>query len=690
MANYLLQCVSIISLALMWMGVVQGAPPEGAASSAGGKAAQTAERAIERYPVLTIPVTDIMEVSPPQSPTKRRDWREVERTLEQLRQARKDFGQPCNELHAYYSQIADPKFTSATNYAQHLEQLNRWREEIPDSAAALTVAALANVHYAWQARGGGTADKVTGNGWVLFATRIKQARDLIEEALRLGARDGEAHRVRINVALGEGGSKPQVYSWLEAGRKFDPTYYPMYEQMAIYLLPRWHGEVGEVEKFASDLRETLPGDIGLEAMARVALSVHSYGEPTMYGDALCFGRFDHDLLVRAAETLCKRHPEAPRFAHFAALCAMVAQDHEAAQRIRPMLTRFNADHKIWLWEQSYNHFWAWSGAAENPAGETNRAWATQSACAGIAFGSDDRHVWCAQQFGKTSVNLMNVRTGALDFALPHPGGSVNALAVDNERRWVVTAAWRGKFIGWSFYDLRAGIEPLNHATAEKCDAVAIHPKLPRVYWTESRMLHSWDVADQKPGPDVPLPEIARKIRFSPDGNLMAVDMRRVVVYDTANGNLKYELPYAAAQPRPEIDCKNLLGIDSEGRVLVHAVMLGQSPSKVPVVRFAADGSSWEAVIPDARSSESYLSPDGRLLAVARVPDVGPFPIDVWDLGSGQKIKRLSGHWNRVGHVEFSGDGQKLASIGRTADVIKIWSLQDVVELNTSAAKGAKQ
>src|SRR5205814_514060 len=117
------------------------------------------------------------------------------------------------------------------------------------------------------------------------------------------------------------------------------------------------------------------------------------------------------------------------------------QDHPAAQRIRPLLTRFNADHKIWLWQNSYNHFWAWSGAADSPASEQNSVWATQAGCSGIAFGPDPQHIWCAQQFGRTAVNLLNVRTGEIDFGLEHPGGTVNAMAVDHEKRWVVMAAF---------------------------------------------------------------------------------------------------------------------------------------------------------------------------------------------------------------------------------------------------------
>jgi len=332
----------------------------------------------------------------------------------------------------------------------------------------------------------------------------------------------------------------------------------------------------------------------------------------------------------------------------------------------------------------------WAGAAESPTSEDNWVWSTQAGCAGIAFGLDQKHVWCAQQVGKSAVNYMNVRTGELEWGLPHPGGAVNALAVDRERKWVVFSAYRGKLVGWRLHHLYTASEPIDHPTAEKCDALAIHPKLPRIYWTESKMLRSWDIVADKPGPEIELPAVARKIRFSPDGKLMGVDMTRVVVYDAETGHMKYELPHAAMQPRPEFNCKWLLAIDDEGRVIVHATTIGQQPTKVPVLRFAADGTSWETLIPDARSSESYISDDRRLLAVARFPDAGPQPIEVWDLESGKRIKRFDGHWNRVRQMSFSADGRRLASVGVQADAIKIWSLDDVVELNVPFTKSANQ
>ncbi len=49
-----------------------------------------AEQAAERYPVVTVPMIQMMDLPPPSPVSKRLDWHEVERTLRTVRQTRKE------------------------------------------------------------------------------------------------------------------------------------------------------------------------------------------------------------------------------------------------------------------------------------------------------------------------------------------------------------------------------------------------------------------------------------------------------------------------------------------------------------------------------------------------------------------------------------------------------------------------
>jgi hypothetical protein len=653
-----------------------------AATTAGAKTAPAnptasrrapAEQTEQRLPVTTFPETSLMKLSPPAPASTQVEWREAERLLAQLRTQRKEFGTSYGELRTLYAQLAEPKWSGSNDHRQHLDQLARWQTEFPDSTAPLVVAANANIKFAWEARGSGTANKVTENGWQLFATRIGEAHRLLAKAIQMGAPDGEAYRAMITVAMAESQPRKQTQSWLEAGSKLDPTYFSIYEAMATYLLPRWHGDPGDVEQFVSDLVEMLPGDDGLEAAARVALYVHGY--EGIYGETLSFGRYDRELLVRAAETMLYRHPDSERVAQFAALCALAAQDHQAAQRIRPSLARFQADHKVWLWENSFKQFRTWSSTAENPTGEENWVWASQGGLPRVVFGRDSKHVWSPQQFGRIGAALINVKTGYLESSLLHPGGAVNGIAIDHQRDWIAISAWRDKLVGWLLFEGAGSAAPLIHVTAQKCDSLAIQPKKPFVFWTEGTVLRSWNVDTRKPGITIDLPAAARRLAFSPDGSVLAVDINRILLCDPEAGTIKAELAHAGMNPKPPIDAKWLLGVDDAGRVL--ATALSGQPVKVPVVRFAADGATWETLIPDVRAQNSWLSTSGKLIAVARFPTTGPSGIDVWELESAQMIKHFAGHWNRIADIAFSPDGKKLASVGAAADAIKIWSLTDV-------------
>src|SRR5688572_8445166 len=90
------------------------APPKETPPASGAQARTPAENAAERYPVATIPVTDVMDLPPPQPASKKLNWREAERTLGRLRQTRKDSGLSYGELRSLYLQLADPKWSNTT------------------------------------------------------------------------------------------------------------------------------------------------------------------------------------------------------------------------------------------------------------------------------------------------------------------------------------------------------------------------------------------------------------------------------------------------------------------------------------------------------------------------------------------------------------------------------------------------
>ena len=65
-----------------------------------------------------------------------------------------------------------------------------------------------------------------------------------------------------------------------------------------------------------------------------------------------------------------------------------------------------------------------------------------------------------------------------------------------------------------------------------------------------------------------------------------------------------------------------------------------------------------------------FSPDGRFLASGSQDQT----VRLWEVPTGQSLKTLSGHTNKVWSVVFSPDGRLLAS-GSADATIKLWDIQ---------------
>jgi hypothetical protein len=641
-----------------------------------GEGALGQARQASRRPIQTMPAGEMLQRIPPAPVTREPSWRYVEQLFDAIRKRRRDWGENFLTLSNDYAHLATPESTGSKSMEEHLKHLEKWRTEIPDSATARVVAAKALTQFAWEARGGGPAAVVTEQGWKLFAERIAEAHRLLDEAIALGVKDGEAYARLMQIGYAQSQPREDVDKWLAAGMKLDPTYFTMYTEMSTYLLPRWSGEEGDIEQFASEVARKLPGENGLEAFAWIAFSVQQY--ESGWGETLCRGEYDYETLVKGAEVMLKRHRNLPRVAHFAALCATMAQDHAAARRIRPLVGEFKREDNIWVWENGLLTFRNWSGAAENPEGEENWVFAGLTGNPGIAFGNERRHVWVAQQFGQSAVNLMNVRTGGIELALPSPGGVVNGFAYDPGRSWVLYSAWTGPFTGWMLWDLSGRLPPIEHATTEKCSALAMHPRRPIVYWAEGQKVHSWDVEADAAGPIIETKEHAHHLKFSADGSLLAVNQR---VFDAASGKLNYSLAPNAGERPTGVHVLTIDAIDDEGRAWVIGKTSLTKDAKACLVRFSADGKTFETLLDDLGWVRGRLSPDRKLLATVgnRENGAAVSRIDVWNIAARKRVKQFDGHWNSIAELAFSPDSSKLASIAVFADKVKIWPLDGLAD-----------
>ena len=148
---------------------------------------------------------------------------------------------------------------SENDWTSQLVRLQRWTAQRPDSITARVALAGAQLQYAWRARGGGYADKVTEDGWRVFQQRAGMAAKTLMDASSLPAKCPEWFLTAQLIARAMGQSKEMQTAIFEKAIAFEPDYQYFYRAQAETLMPKWEGEEGEMAVFAGHVADTIGG-----------------------------------------------------------------------------------------------------------------------------------------------------------------------------------------------------------------------------------------------------------------------------------------------------------------------------------------------------------------------------------------------------------------------------------------------
>ena len=108
------------------------------------------------------------------------------------------------------------------------------------------------VHYAWEARGGGYADTVTGEGWKLFNDRLSEADRELTRAWELDPTHPRAPTTMLVVEKGLRGDRDEMEKWFRRAMDANPDNYDACSQKLEFLLPRWHGSHRDMIAFGRE------------------------------------------------------------------------------------------------------------------------------------------------------------------------------------------------------------------------------------------------------------------------------------------------------------------------------------------------------------------------------------------------------------------------------------------------------
>jgi hypothetical protein len=175
------------------------------------------------------------------------------------------------KLHAIYNGLEKPLLhATEEDWRAHMDLLQRWVSTKPESIAARIALAESYISYGEDARGPGFADTVSESGWKLLAERTAKAKQILEEASTLSAKDPEWYAAMQQLALHQGWDISARQTLLEQAVRFEPAYYYYYRFHANSIQPKWGGEEGEVARFLQKTTDQIGEDAGNIVYFRVA------------------------------------------------------------------------------------------------------------------------------------------------------------------------------------------------------------------------------------------------------------------------------------------------------------------------------------------------------------------------------------------------------------------------------------
>jgi hypothetical protein len=212
-----------------------------------------------------------------------------------------------------------------------------WRRAVADPLMAELVEAMIFQQWAWTARGGGTSNEVTGQGWYLFRHRSEMAAAALKSIESSGDSTPVWHDLSLDVALDLSEEKAKIREIFDRGIARFPSYQPLLSGMLRTLMPRWNGSYEEVDRFIVEMADRGNNDQDLSLYAR------------LYWDYFVLEQDDCNIFVDANATwtnldlgfadLVKSHPRSDYLLNAYAVMACQIHDREKYAELRPEVGR---------------------------------------------------------------------------------------------------------------------------------------------------------------------------------------------------------------------------------------------------------------------------------------------------------------------------------------------------------------
>lgn len=213
--------------------------------------------------------------------------------------------------------VLNPRPGSVEDWDALEHEVLQWTKNRSDSSMARIMYAQVIVARAWSIRGSKYASEVPENAWKPFRDQLIRAQQYLEGEKGIASRDPTYYSLQLNIAKGLGGDSLLAKTIFDDGMNHFPGFYPMYFGMLEYLLPKWHGSPGEIERFAREATQRARNIEGEGMYARI----YWYAAQIDFDDALFWTSFARWEQMRLGfEDVISRYPDQwniQNFSHFA-------------------------------------------------------------------------------------------------------------------------------------------------------------------------------------------------------------------------------------------------------------------------------------------------------------------------------------------------------------------------------------
>jgi Domain of unknown function (DUF4034) len=273
---------------------------------------------------------------------------------DQLRKTKARYASGMWRISAFYQELEVERRAPPDVWKTQQQTLERWIVQRPQSITARVALADFLTKYAWQARGADWANKVTPEGWDLFAERLSAATKVLGDARSLETKDPHWWFVAQTVALGQGWDRATYERLFAEAIAFEPEYHHCYCSKARFLLPKWYGQPGEWEQFAME-SAARPGGPGPAIYARIVDSVT--GD---YTDIFHESGASWEQTRAGFELLVSQYPDSGKLlVDFLRLAAVATDTQCGAQIFAKIGTRY--DPRLWINGYEVMGLQSWSG-----------------------------------------------------------------------------------------------------------------------------------------------------------------------------------------------------------------------------------------------------------------------------------------------------------------------------------------